>query len=205
MKKYAFINPNGDVAYTASPATDDTYIDGEIYNGLVCREIPQIANDTEVIERWYWVGNDHFVRPLKPTDFHDWSSVTKSWLPNLDAARESKLQEVAVELSTRLYLPCNGFDADKVSRDRISGTIARLQRGDGLPAGWMGWRDAANEMHWADDDAATVLANLIMLSRAIEDREQALLVASWGHKANIALLTDIDTILNYDVTADWPT
>ena len=205
MKKYAFINPNGDAAYTASPATDDTYIDGEIYNGLMCREIPQIADDTEVIERWYWVGDDHFVRPPKPTDFHDWSGVTKSWLPNLDAARESKLQQVVAELNKRLYLPCNGFDADNVSRDRISGTIARLQRGDGLPAGWMGWRDAANEMHWADDDAATVLANLIMLSRAIEDREQALLVASWGHKANIASLTDIGAIIAYDVTTGWST
>ena len=205
MKKYAFINPNGDAAYTASPATDDTYIDGEVYNGLMCREIPQIADDTEVIERWYWVGDDHFVRPPKPTDFHDWSGVTKSWLPNLDAARESKLQQVVAELNKRLYLPCNGFDADNVSRDRISGTIARLQRGDGLPAGWMGWRDAANEMHWADDDAATVLANLIMLSRAIEDREQALLVASWGHKANIASLTDIGAIIAYDVTTGWST
>ena len=142
--------------------------------------------------------------PESPSPHHEWDWATKSWLPNLDAARESKLQQVAVELNTRLYLPCNGFDADKVSRDRISGTIARLQRGGGLPAGWMGWRDAANEMRWETDDAATVLANLTALSRAIEDREQALLVASWTHKANIAALTDIDAILAYDVTAGWP-
>lgn len=205
MKKYAFINPNGDAAYTASPATDDTYIDGEIYNGLMCREIPQMADDTEVIERWYWVGDDHFVRPPRPTDFHDWSGVTKSWLPNLDAAREAKLQQVAAELSTRLYLPCNGFDADKVSRERISGMIARLQRGDGLPAGWIGWRNASNNMQWAADDAATVLANLTVLSRAIEDREQALLAASWQHKTAIHAITDIDPLLAYDVTAGWPT
>ena len=203
MKKYAFINPNGDAAYTASPAMDDTYIDGEIYNGLMCREIPQIVDDTEVIERWYWVGDDHFVRPPRPSDFHDWSGVTKSWLPNLDAARESKLQQVAAELNTRLYLPCNGFDADKVSRERIRGMIARLQRGDGLPAGWVGWRDASNQQQWATDDAATVLANLTTLSRAIENREQALLVASWTHKANIAALEDIDAILNYDVNKGW--
>lgn len=140
--------------------------------------------------------------PPKP-EHHEWDWTTKSWLPNLDAARKAKLQEVATELGRRLYLPCNGFDADKVSRDRISGTIARLQRGGGLPAGWVGWRDAANEMHWAEDDAATVLANLTALSRAIEDREQALLVASWTHKANIASLTDIDELLAYDVTAAW--
>lgn len=145
--------------------------------------------------------------PARPPH-HEWDWSTKSWLPNLDAARESKRQQVAVELNTRLYLPCNGFDADKVSRERISGMIARLQRGDGLPAGWVGWRDASNQQQWATDDAATVLANLVSLSCAIEDREQALLVASWTHKANIAALTDIDAIdaiLSYDVTAGWPT
>ena len=203
MKKYAFISPNGDAEYTASPATDDTYIDGEIYNGLMCREIPQTADDTEVIERWYWVGDGHFVRPPKPTDFHDWSSVTKSWFPNLDAAKAAKKAEIEAELVRRLYLPCNGFDADKVSRERISGMIARLQRGDGLPAGWLGWRDANNDMQWAADDAATALASLTALSRAIENREQALLVASWTHKANISALTDIDAILAYDTTAGW--
>ena len=143
--------------------------------------------------------------PEKPSPHHEWNWPTKSWLPNLDAVREAKLLQVSTELNARLYLPCNGFDADKVSRERISGTIVRLQRGDGLPAGWMGWRDAANEMHWADDDPATVLANLTALSRAIEDREHALLVASWTHKANIAALEDIDAILAYDVTKNWPT
>ena len=139
----------------------------------------------------------------RPSEHHEWDWTTKAWRPNLDAARESKLQQVAVELNTRLYLPCNGFDADKVSRERISGMIARLQRGDGLPAGWVGWRDASNQQQWATDDAATVLANLVSLSCAIEDREQALLVATWNHKANIASLTDIDELLTYDVTAAW--
>ena len=144
-------------------------------------------------------------RPQSPSPHHEWDWTTKSWLPNLDAARESKLQQVTAELNTRLYLPCNGFDADKVSRDRISGTIVRLQRGDGLPAGWIGWRDADNQQRWAEDDAATVLANLTTLSRVIEDREQALLVAGWTHKANVAALEDIDAILSYDVTKNWPT
>lgn len=151
----------------------------------------------------YVVGGEWVKAPPQPSPHHEWDWATKTWLPNLDAAREAKLQQVAAELNARLYLPYNGFDADKVSRERISGMIARIQRGDGLPAGWMGWRDAANEMRWADDDPATVLANLTALSRAIEGREQALLVASWQHKANIAALTDIDTVLAYDTTAGW--
>ena len=143
--------------------------------------------------------------PESPAPHHEWDWTTKSWLPNLDAARNAKLQEVAAELDKRLYLPCCGFDADKVSRGRISGMVARLQRGDGLPAGWMGWRDFSNQQQWAMDDAATVLANLTALSCAIEDREQVLLVACWTHKANIATLTDIDAIIGYDVTTGWPT
>jgi len=142
-------------------------------------------------------------RPQSPSPHHDWDWTSKSWLPNLNAAKAAKKAEIETELSRRLYLPCNGFDADKVSRERISGMIARLQRGDGLPAGWLGWRDASNDMQWAADDAATVLASLTALSLAIENREQALLVASWTHKANISALDDIDAILAYDVTAAW--
>lgn len=153
---------------------------------------------------FFFVDGQPIQKPNAPSPHHEWDWPTKSWLPNLDAARNAKLREVATELSQRLYLPCNGFDVDRVSRERIAAMMARLQRGDGLPAGWVGWRDASNQQQWVTDDAATVLANLTALSRAIEDREQALLVASWTHKANIAALTDIDAILAYDVTAGWP-
>lgn len=142
--------------------------------------------------------------PERPSPHHEWDWPTKSWLPNLDAAKATKKTEIEAELARRLYLPCNGFDADSVSRERISGTIARMLRGDGLPAGWIGWRDASNQQRWAEDDAATVLANLITLSCAIEDREQALLTASWQHKANLNALEDFAAILSYDTTAGWP-
>ena len=151
----------------------------------------------------YWKKGEWRTRGERPSEFFIWDLLSESWLPNLDAAKAAKKTEIETELSRRLYLPCNGFDADNVSRERISGMIARLQRGDGLPAGWMGWRDAENAYRWADDDAETVLANLTALSRAIEDREQALLVASWAHKANIAALEDIDAILAYDTTTAW--
>ena len=199
MKKFVFIS-NGEPVSTIIPS------DGEdISNGVDLFEVPFDLQDEYIYSHIYFDNGILKYRPQKPGQFFSWAPVLNEWLPNLDAARESKLRQVAAELNARLYLPCNGFDADQVSRGRISGTITRLQRGDGLPDGWMGWRDAANEMHWADDDPATVLANLTTLSRAIEDREQALLVASWTHKAAIAALEDIDTILSYDVTAGWPT
>lgn len=141
--------------------------------------------------------------PLQPTPFHRWDWATKTFIPDTEGARAARLANVGGELNARLYLPCNGFDADRLSRERISGMIARLQRGDGLPVGWMGWRDAENVMRWACDSAEAVLAHLTALARAIEDREQALLVASWQHKAAIAALPDVDAILAYDVAAGW--
>jgi len=190
-------------------------ITGEI---LRCGDAPsewcelQAQNNDEALHigfafdanEFFFEGDVPVRKHVKPSPHHDWDWPTKSWLPNLNAARASKLQQVAAELNTRLHLPCNGFDADPVSRGRISGTIARLQRGDGLPAGWVGWRDASNQQRWAEDDAMTVLANLTALSRAIEDREQALLTASWQHKANLNALEDFAAILSYDTTAGWP-
>jgi len=204
MKKFIFVDSFGNPQYTASPETDDAYISGEAYGDCTCFEVPVDLDDLFILSRCYVKAGALKERTERP-DFHEWDIDSESWLPNLDAARSAKLQEVSAELNRSLYLPCNGFDADKVSRDRISGMIARLQRGDGLPNGWVGWRDASNQQQWATDDAATVLSNLTALSRAIEDREQALLIAAWAHKDNIEALTDIDAILAYDVTKNWPT
>jgi hypothetical protein len=166
--------------------------------------LTMIVADSGALDETHYVQNGELVPfPAKPSPHHEWDWTSKSWLPNLDAAKAAKKTEIETELSRRLYLPCNGFDADNVSRERISGMIARLQRGDGLPAGWLGWRDASNDMHWVADDAATVLANLTALSRAIENREQALLIAAWQHKAAIAALTSVEALLAYDVTAGW--
>ena len=199
MKKFVYVE-NGNATSTLIPS------DGaDLEDGVCFFQVNPDMPDDEIFLRSYWKNGERRSRNERPSVYHEWDLSSESWLPNLDAAREAKLQSVATELNARLYPPCNGFDADKVSRDRISGMIARLQRGDGLPAGWLGWRDASNDMHWVADDAATVLANLTALSRAIEDREQALLVAGWTHKANIAALEDIDTILAYDVTKNWPT
>lgn len=176
-----------------------------VQEGVSVLEIPY-SEDLSLFSETHYVKNKSWkVRPKAPSKFYVWDNGNETWSPDYSTAVIARKGDITAELSTRLYLPCNGFDADNVSRERISGMIARLQRGDGLPAGWIGWRDASNQQQWATDDAATVLANLTALSRAIEDREQALLVASWAHKDNIAELEDIDAIAAYDVTVGWPT
>lgn len=151
-----------------------------------------------------YVLNDQLMqKPKKPSDFHDWDWKAKDWVPNVYAATAFKLQMLQHERNQRFFAPCRGFDANQISRERMSGMITRIQRGDGLPTGWIGWRDTNNQMQWGNDDAKTVLANLTVLVRAIEEREQALLIAYWTHEANIKTLTNIKDILNYDVTTGW--
>lgn len=200
---FAQILPDGSVNCICS-FYDERVFDGATFDGILFKNLPQeILNQEDILDGWFYKNEWQFIG-RRPSRFHRMDTNIGAWVANTEEAKSEKKNEIESELTSRLYLPCNGFDADKTSRERISGMIARLQRGDGLPAGWIGWRDAENTMHWETDDAATVLANLTTLSRAIEDREQALLVASWQHKANIEKLSTIEEILAYDVTKNWP-
>lgn len=146
--------------------------------------------------------------PARPTPHHAWDWSAKAWLPQIGGAVAARKLAVERECARRILLPIayDGalFDADSVARERITGTLARLLRGGGLPVGWIGWRDYANAMHWSADPPATVQAALAGLSAAIEDREQALLVAAWQHKAAIDDLDDVAAVLAYPVGEGWP-
>lgn len=147
--------------------------------------------------------------PDKPHDWYVvWDWATKQWLPDLAAVLSARKAEIDAERNRRTLLPATynnaPFDADLVSRERITGLLARIQRGDGLTVGWMGWRDFNNNMHWAADDAATVFIHLAGLSSVIENREQAFLITAWTHKAMINALSSIEEIVNYNINSNWP-
>lgn len=95
------------------------------------------------------------------------------------------------------------FDADTDARENITGTIARILRGDGIPPGWLGWRASDNSMLWCDATEADVLVQLRGLASAIEDRKQALLIAAWIKKARVAEM-DREALDAYDIDAGWP-
>lgn len=143
------------------------------------------------------------VAPNKPSNFHEWDWDLKTWVEDLESGKADYLTQVTRELNKRIVLPCNGFDADSISRERITNTILRLQRGDGLPSGWVGWRDASNQMHWATATAEEVLVHLTDLARAIENREQALLLNAWQHKAAINAMTTLEDLMNYNINEGW--
>lgn len=147
-------------------------------------------------------------KPERPSNSHEWDWSTKTWQPNAADAREKKHGAITQEFTRRTFAPIlyDGapFDADeRVSRPRITGLHGRLERGDPLPPQWKGWRDANNAYHWATATPAEVHEHLAALSRAIEDREQALLVAFWQHKENLSAMATVEGILAYDVTQGW--
>lgn len=149
--------------------------------------------------------------PPSPGNWWEWDWLELEWrIPPgaLDAARAAQAAAVDRLRAERheqpiTYAGCL-FDADSAARENISGVFARLDRGDGLTAGWIGWRAFDNNMVWADEPAGEVLSHLRGLSCAIEDRKQALLSVAWGHKDAISALETVEAILAYDITTGWP-
>lgn len=160
-----------------------------------------------------WVDNDGYFNeiPEQPSRFHNWDWTSKTWVFDRTVATDACKRLVDKEREKRAVAPIESevstgvfatFDADEVSQKRISGTISRLERGDGLPVGWLGWRDYDNQMHWASETAAYVLASLSKLARNIENREQSLLITAWTLKANLENLTD-QQLIDYDAAIGW--
>ena len=165
--------------------------------------------------RWRVEGGElvSYQPPAPPgTDDVQWAWDAAAWRwvpgPTLAAARRAKAVAVNAERDARHALPIESggvlFDADPQSVESVRGLISRIERGDGLPPGWQGWRVADNSMVWAGYTAANVLQQLYGLARAIEDRKQALMNAAWAHKAAIDALPTVAEVLAYDVSGGWP-
>lgn len=161
-----------------------------------------------------WMG-----RTDSPPPEHDRSSASAVWRngewvieraasPSLSDLQATACTAIDAERARRAVSPIayagSPFDADSLARERISGLILRLLRGDGLPANWIGWRGADNAMHWAALDADAVRVQISGLSSAIEDREQALLIAAWQHKSAVMALDSVEAVQGYEIGAGWP-
>lgn len=151
--------------------------------------------------------------PASPGDAYEWDWASHTYRLTEAAAaalRISKKKEVeriaAVLAEASVTYAGNLFDADAAAILNITGVVSRIARGDGLPAGWLGWRTADNQMVWSDLGAEAVLAQLRAISVLMEDRRQSILVAKWAHKDAIDAIdaaAPLD-IQAYDVTAGWP-
>lgn len=77
MIKVAMVKINGEVAYTISPAVDNMYLDGEIYNECIARHIDYNSDDQEVLSTWYWDAGWK-IRDAANNDWHQW--VNNAWI-----------------------------------------------------------------------------------------------------------------------------
>lgn len=134
---------------------------------------------------------------VPPTDQHLKAQALECGIAQIDAERD-RLRYAPINYGEAL------FDAGADSQALISGTLARLARGDGLPVPWVGWRDHSNAHHWTSDGAETVASHLRGLSSNIENREAAIRVASWKKKAEVAALDTIASLEAYSVQTGWP-
>lgn len=150
-------------------------------------------------------------RPTPPGSGYAWSWSERAWrvAPEvLTACRDEKKASVtAIAEQLRVWpVAYDGvrFDADPASVENMVGLTRRIERGDGLTPGWVGWRTYENTMVWADASAALVLDHLYSIARLLESRRQYLLIVSWGHKAALDQLDTVEAISAYDIEAGWP-
>lgn len=59
MKKFAAVNPDGRVSYTAQPSDDSQYTDGQCVGEMTMREFPIELSDTEVLNSKFYDNGWH--------------------------------------------------------------------------------------------------------------------------------------------------
>ena len=82
MKQYAFVNSNGEVGHTISPALDSDYTPGVVYDGLTCVEIGIDADPLEYLQTKLYIDNAWTTRAVRPSPEHDWDASSASWVYN---------------------------------------------------------------------------------------------------------------------------
>jgi hypothetical protein len=149
-------------------------------------------------------------RPSQPSPHHEWDWTTKSWLPNLPAAITSRKNAIDQERDRRINSPLtyNGknLDADARARENLKSKLEEIKSREALslpmPTSMLVWRDADNVTHsWPTQEAYK--AWLEGFTVAMSERGTMNYAAAWQHKANIASLTTIEDIMNYNVEEGW--
>lgn len=156
------------------------------------------ANQIEVSPSAVFDAYSHYVQngelvpfPAKPSPHHDWDWPTKSWLPNLDAARESQRQAWNAWRDRELVAgyPHNGhvFHSDDrfmaelqlilkgYERGHLTGTSAIRTRDNGTP-----------QMTHAEIEGLLLMIGL---------HRQAIYQQSWVGKDALAGLTTLEDIV----------
>ena len=86
MRKFVYTK-NGEPSYTVVPSDDV-----DLADSVSVFEVPFGEDESYIYERIFYKNGQRFEREPRPTGWHEWDVASESWLPNLDAARESQRQ-----------------------------------------------------------------------------------------------------------------
>ena len=130
-------------------------------------------------------------RPLSPSPHHDWDWTTKSWLPNLDAARESQRQAWNAWRDRELVAgyPHNGhvFHSDDRFMAELQLLLKGYERGHLTGTSAIRTRDnAVLQMTHAEIEGLLLLIGL---------HRQAIYAQSWTGKDALASLSTLEAIV----------
>ena len=150
-------------------------------------------------------------RPQKPSPHHEWDWPTKSWLPNLDAAKAAKKAEIEAEHSRRINEPLlydgKVLDADQAARDNLKAKLEevreRIRLNMPMAPELLVWRDNGNQTHsWSTIEAYhDWLAGYAV---TMSERGTRCYTCAWYHKDTLKQLSEMEAVLNYDLTQGWP-
>ena len=179
-----------------------------------------IVEDENVTDMTHYVDGGVLVPfPEKPSPHHEWDWTTKSWLPNLDAARAAKKTEIEAERNRRINEPLiydgKVLDADQAARDNLKAKLEevreRVRLNVLMTPELLVWRDNGNVTHsWPTIEAYhDWLAGYAV---AMSDRGTRCYACAWHHKDALKEVNapngqpwTVESILAYDVTKNWST
>jgi len=142
MKRYAFIDAEGNPIYSATPAIDDAYVDGQMYGEHLCKELPQeYFDDLTVLARSYY-KDGWKIRDTRPGSYFNWDNSIEQWVPNLELARIARTSLLKIAY---LAADQNGFtyaseliSTDLQARSRIDAVNGYVAIFNQLPPDWSG-------------------------------------------------------------------
>ena len=136
MKQYAFVNSNGEVGHTISPALDSDYTPGVVYNGLTCVEIGIDADPLEYLQTKLYIDNAWTTRAVRPSHEHDWDASSASWVYNSDQGMANLRKDRNLKLTATDWtqIPDNTLTEEQVAEARVYRTSLRnITQGISLP------------------------------------------------------------------------
>lgn len=166
----------------------------------------------------YLIANEFVQLPAQPSPYHEWDWPTKSWLPNLDAAKAAKKTEIEAERNRRINEPLlydgKVLDADQAARDNLKAKLEevreRIRLNIPMAPDLLVWRDNANQTHsWPTIEVYhDWLAGYAV---AMSDRGTRCYACAWHHKDVLKAANDpngqtwtVESIAAHDITAGWP-